>query len=129
MRGRDIVVPCNEAVKLLVGFIFEGVMSGSKERPNKPYSPRDVYQSIGAVEHSQCRLMTFHEPVLHIMLFPREKEAREAELFELQYGQAMRLCNVYYRSREYSLGNNFCHSVEEVCDNPVKHFYKERKLL
>jgi hypothetical protein len=55
-----------------------------------------VDQSIGAIEHSQRRLMTIHEPLLHTILCDRKQEARPAELLEIQYSQTMRLRNVYY---------------------------------
>ena len=73
--------------------------------------------------------MTFHEPVLYVVLFPREKKACPAKLFKFQNSQPIRLGNVYYRTREYSLGEDFRQAVEEIGDDPVKHFDEERKLL
>ena len=73
--------------------------------------------------------MTFHEPVLYVVLFPGEKKACPAKLFKLQDGQPMRLRDVYYRTREYLLSEDFRQTVKEISDDPVKHFDEERKLL
>ena len=86
-------------------------------------------QGVSTIENGQGCLMTFHEPLLYVVLFPREKKTCPAELFKVQNGQPMRLGNVYDRTREYYLSEDFCQAVEEIGDDPVKHFYEERELL
>ena len=41
----------------------------------------------------------------------------------------MRLCHFYYDFVENLLRDEFCHAVEEVCDEPIEHLNQEWELL
>ena len=94
-----------------------------------PDCPGNVNQRVRAVEKGQGGLMSVHEPLLHIMLRVREEKAQPAELFDLQHSQAVIFRDLPYRFGEDFLRQNLGHAVEEICDDPVKHFNQEGKLL
>ena len=106
MRRGDIVVPGDEA-----------------------NCTRDMDESIGSVENSQCGLVTGHEPMLDGMFGQGEEEANRAKLLELENGQAMGLGNSPDGLGEDLLGEDLGHAVEEVGDDPIEHFDEKREFL
>lgn len=108
---------------------MEAGCSGDWEEGDEPYCARYMDKRVGSVQHRQSILMALQEPVLHAVLFDREKKACPAELLKLQNCQAVRLSNFYYRFCKNNLRKHLCQAVEEVGDDPVEHLDQERKLL
>ena len=82
-----------------INFLIEN----GKEGRDSPNGPRDMYQSICAIQKGQCGLMSFHEPMLDIMFLQWEQEAEQAVLLKFQNRYTMGLGNIDNLPRENHL--------------------------
>lgn len=87
-------------------------------------------QRICTVEEGQSRLVTIREPMLNVVFCYWEQGAEKAEMLELQYPDPILLRRLPDTGfRKYGRGHDLRHSIEEICNDPVKHLNQEGEFL